>query len=88
MRLWAIEQEKKKKKKRDKIVRERDGNLTGGEHIPAFELHVRDERAEDGEGYLRRRSPRSDEGQVSTLALSPLIPKTRNFDLWYKKEKP
>lgn len=44
--------------------RVKDGSLAGGEHIPAFELYIRNEGAEDGEGHLRRRSPRPYESQV------------------------
>lgn len=44
-----------------------DGELfvAGGERVPARQLHVRHQGAQDGEGHLRRRPPRPHEGQVS-----------------------
>lgn len=53
-----------------------DGELlvAGGECVPARQLHVRHQGAQDGEGHLRRRPPRPYEGQVS--ALRPCLVRT------------
>lgn len=42
----------------------RDGDVTGGGHVHTIELHLRDQRAKDGERHLSRRSSRSHEMKV------------------------
>ena len=46
----------------------RDGVISGGEYIPAFKLHFRNQRTQDGEGHLRRWSSCAYESQVGIFS--------------------
>ena len=48
--------------------RSRDADISGSEYIPTFELYLRNQGTQDGEGHLRCRSSCSYESQVYSFS--------------------